>query len=60
MRFGMAPRRGTSEPTLDWTHEVMTKLIAVVQAFVDPVPATTPGTAVTFTMVIGKPMRKPG
>jgi hypothetical protein len=57
-RYGTS--KGTSEPTLDWMHEVMVKLIAVVEAFVDPVPATTPGTAATFTMVIGKPMRWPG
>jgi HEPN domain-containing protein len=54
--FRYGTLKGTSEPTLDWTREVIAKLLADVEAFVDFNPSATPGEAVKLTILFGKPV----
>lgn len=55
-RYGTS--KGTSEPTMDWTRDVLSRLMAAVEAVVDPDPSAAPGPVESLTLVFGKPIPK--
>jgi hypothetical protein len=56
--FRYGTLKSTTEPTLDWTREVVMALLKAVEQVVDPTPSGNPGTAVRATMFFGKPVPK--
>jgi HEPN domain-containing protein len=56
--FRYGTPRGTTEPRLDWTREVVGRLLTTVGGLVDLIPPTGPGVGIRSTLLLGKPVPK--